>query len=196
MLKPWVIPTLLAIAGIGLAWEFVSAFVRFDHPPMWVSALVILVLLALSISAWRPAAIRRTWSRADIEPIVLPSEGGFEWHSAHEPRVEFVMPDRRRFWWDEPTSKVGQQLSLEFPDGADIRPALRSGLRAARGSLPGRGKVRVRAWERDVAGPRSRVRVRLDIEGAGADRDWANAAAHAFAAAFQKKIPAARSLGR
>ncbi|HWH07752.1 MAG TPA: hypothetical protein VNX21_01035, partial [Candidatus Thermoplasmatota archaeon] len=95
-------------------------------------------------------------------------------------------------WWDlDGAPRHYAHVTVEVPDGAVGRPlarATRRALRAARRALPGRGRVRATAAVRDVEGPTSVVRARVEVQGIGADPAWAEAAARAFARRLRDEV--------
>lgn len=150
--------------------------------------LIVLALVALRFS---PGAIRATLPLlgGSPKPTPIPPGGSFEWQPANAP-VPYVYGGIgvRHAWLEvERGRHIVAQVDLEIPDGvpdALLRSATKRGLRAATHGLPGRGKVRARGALEDLPGPTSRVRIHLDIHGFGADREWAQGAAHGFGEAF------------
>lgn len=184
----------LYLAGVVLAlWLFAA------HPIPWrASANVILAfgvlgVIALSLyGTYGPGALQRRAITWDEEfPVAgdarVSPHGAFEWHPRGEPRIAARHGLVHRWWDAERGPRYDAQLAFDIPD--DVPPdtlakATKRGLAAASRALPGRGKVRAKAAARDEPGPTSLVRVRLHVQGIGADPTWAREAAEAFAKAF------------
>jgi hypothetical protein len=171
-------------------------------PPLVLGIALIAAILGLSLfDPWVHGSLLQVTAPLRHEPVKVRPNAEFEWEPVNEPGRMRAGLQHRRLFYDVPESKVTQQVSFEVGDSAQPRidRAVKRGLRAATRALPGSGKVRARGWERDRPGPTTFVRVRLEIQGPGADRAWMGAARDAFAAAFVDDLRAkgheARSLG-
>lgn len=152
-----------------------------------------LSVIALSLyGTFRPGALQRGAPTWDEEfPIAgdarVTPDGAFEWHPSGAPRMGTRHGLVHRWWDAEHGPRYDAQLAFDIPD--DVPPdalakATKRALAAATRALPARGKARAKAATRDEPGPKSLVRVRLHIQGIGAEPSWAHDAAEAFAKAF------------
>lgn len=158
----------------------------------------LLVLVALRIVLWR---IRlRAWRNytpdapaAQAGRLHLSSRGASTWEPpASPPRYPTAGDLVRHRWWDpDGAPRHYAHVAIEVPDAAVGRPlhrATRRALRAASRALPGRGRVRASAAVKDKEGPASLVRVRIEVQGVGAQPQWAEAAARAFAESLREEV--------
>lgn len=190
---PAPLKTALYLACVALAlWLFAA------HPIPWrayanvILAFGVLGFLALSLyGTYGPGAIRRreaTWDKEfPAGDAHVKADGAFEWHPRGEPRTGIRHGLVHRWWDAERGARYDAHLAFDVPD--DVAPdllakATKRALKAATRALPGRGKVRAKAAARDEPGPTSLVRVRLHVQGIGAERGWAREAAEAFAKSF------------
>lgn len=161
-----------------------------------IGAVLLALQIYLSLAWLRRGYFRRiqpTWNEEfpqDARVRITPG-GGFEWEPRGAHRIQ-VRHGIVHNWWDVTHApRVGASLAFdiadEVPRGA-LHAATKKGLAAAKRALPGRGKVRAKAAGRDEPGPTSLVRVRLEVQGHGADEGWARAASEAFAAAFLRAL--------
>jgi hypothetical protein len=183
----------LAVIALGALWAALAG--RGGIPPARI-APALLVVAGASLLCWTRFS-RVHWRR--IGPALDPNapsgrekpspSGAFTWTPVGQP-VPYEgyatrLPHR---WWDaERGPSVQTSVAFDVPDAVTARElhvATRTALRAATAALPGRGKVRASAAVRDVAGPTSLVRVRLQVRGVGATDAWAREASEAFARGF------------
>lgn len=166
-------------------------------PRPWLLAVVIaLATGALSLAWLRRAFSQRvqpTWDEEfpDAPRARVTPGGEFTWEPRGTPRMGVRHGIVHRWWDVTHAPRVGVALAFEIPDELPrdlLLAATKRGLAAARRALPGRGKVRAKAAGRDEPGPTSFVRVRLEVQGHGADEDWARASAEAFARAFLRAV--------
>lgn len=185
----------LAVGAIvvGLAIELARRLALVSLPPRSLGVVVavvgLLVLAATQYSAasWRriQPALREEFpldGRARVAP-----GGQFEWHPEGETRIGIRHGITHRWWDAERGPRYDVALAFDIPDevpGALLAHATKRALRAATSALPGRGKARAKAAARDEPGPTSLVRVRIAVQGVGADAAWARVAAEHFARAF------------
>lgn len=178
------------------AWWVAARLGWLPDLPTWLVTGVLLAL-ALSFAALRfsPGAIRATLPLLgrSSKPTPIPPGGSFEWQPANAPTPYVYGGIGIRHAWLEPEAgrHVVARVDLDIPDAvpeALLKSATRQGLRAATRAIPGRGRIRARGALEDLPGPESRVRIHLDVEGPGASREWARAAANGFGEGFARSL--------
>ncbi|GEM_PF-6660444 len=172
---------LLAEAASGLGWA--------PSIPAWV---VVPIVVAFLVSAPFAFAARVSATSA-LRParVVFGKGGTFEFHPANEPQPSPALYATQGMHAEPPGSHVSRVLSFSVADGIPtkgLQRAVAKATRQATRALPGVGKVHAQAHERPAPGPTDRLVVRLQVEGAGADESWADAAETAFRSEIARRL--------
>lgn len=196
--RAWLLRTgLLAIllGGLG-SWAAERGWL--DVSPTWplYASLVGLILAFLGA----PFLGLRGWGTTREASVDVAKDGTFTWRPAGESQpVGFGVGSTRHRHDVIPMRRQDTQLRFSLPEDADprlVQAAIKSAARVAR-KHPRVDRAKARAEWRDVVGPRSRLVVRLTLEGLALDDAGAKEAAQQYAeallAVLTKKSVDARS---
>lgn len=167
----------LGLAALGGAWMLAQRMSWTSHAG-WLPALVVFAGFVLA-GASAPFLPHRPLVSSPSAPLSEPGAG---------------FPTRGLYDAPPPGPRSEVDLAFELPDATKhriVEGAMRRGTRAAR-RLREVDAARAKAEWRDVAGPGSRLQVRLVVEGELADERIAQEAGEVFADAFLKRLHAAR----